>query len=63
MALPPEPVIVKAVKIAVLYLAAVVLFYLGMGVGLQLSVPGAYALWAAAAALAVYATVILFRRR
>ena len=42
---------VKVATHAVLFLAAIVIFYLGLGVGLQISPAWGYVLWGAAFAL------------
>jgi len=52
----------KAAKLIALYLAAIILAYLGLGVGLQRSIVLAYTIWAITALLVVYGTYRIIRR-
>lgn len=52
----------KAAKLTALYLAAFILAYLGLGIGLQRSIGLAYTIWALTALLVVYGTYRLTRR-
>ena len=52
----------KAAAHAALFLAAVVVAYLGLGVGLQVSPVGAYVLWAVAFALVLLNVLWIIRR-
>ena len=55
--------IVRIAAHAVLFLAAVVVFYLGLGVGLQISPAWGYVLWGAALALVVLNILWIIRSR
>ena len=52
----------KAAKLVALYLAAIILAYLGLGIGLQRSIVLAYTIWAITALLVVYGTYRIVRR-
>ena len=52
----------KVAAHAALFLAAVVVFYLGLGVGLQVSPVGAYVLWVVAFAVVLLNVLWIIRR-